>query len=42
MLRLSKEKELPSGMGIVVGLCLSIPLWIAIIAAGYWIHHLMF
>ena len=41
MMHLSKQEELPSGIGIVVGLCLSIPLWIAIIAAGYWIHRLM-
>jgi hypothetical protein len=41
MTRVSKDGELPTGMGIILGFFLSIPLWIVLIAAGYWIHRLV-
>ncbi len=41
MMRIAKDAELPTGMGVVLGFFLSIPLWIVIIAAGYWIHRLV-
>jgi hypothetical protein len=41
MAQVLKEHELRSGVGVVIGLCLSIPIWIVLIAAGYWIHYLL-
>lgn len=41
MTQLLKDQRLRSGLGVLVGLCLSIPIWIVLIAAGYWIHYLL-
>jgi type III secretory pathway component EscT len=41
MMRILKGGNLPSGLGVVLGFFLSIPLWIVLLAAGYWIHRLM-
>ena len=41
MAQLLEDERLPSGLGVLVGLCLSIPIWIVLIAAGYWIHYLL-